>query len=162
MSNKSCVSSIFSMLLPYWSTGSTFTFTGSSLALYGARIRSTQGGILFCRLDLRIVDGGKKIRGHPTEKLSENCQNLYLWVICPILGTFWNISQSDELGSFFRLLRWDRGSNTLLLSTKKPTFRTTWILTYIGPSNILEGKKLRSKSKKLNFRLQNLIQYIYI
>ena len=54
------------------------------------------------------------------------------------------------------------GLNTLFLRTEKPTFRTTWILTYIGPSNILEGKQLRSKSKKWNFRLQNLIQYIYI
>ena len=54
-----------------------------------------------------------------------------------ILGTFWTISWSEELGSFFRLLRWYRGSNALLLSTKKPTFRTTWILTYKGLSNIL-------------------------
>ena len=66
-------------------------------------------------------------------------------------------SLPGELGSLFGLLCWDRGSNALLLSTKKPTFQTTWILTYIGPSNILEGKKLRSKSKKFNFWLQNLI-----
>ena len=36
------------------------------------------------------------------------------------------ISRPDVLGSFFGLLRWDHGSNTLLLSTKRPTFRTTW------------------------------------
>ena len=61
----------------------------------------------------------------------------YIWALYPILDTFWKISRSDEFGSFFGLLRWDRDSNTLLLSTKKPTFRTTWNLTYKGPINIL-------------------------
>ena len=96
------------------------------------------------------------------EQSSKKCLKWDISLKGTNFGSFWTISWSGDLGSFFWLLHWNRGSNTLLLSTKKPTFRTTWILTYIGPSNILEGKKLRSKSKILNFRLQNLIQYIYI
>ena len=46
------------------------------------------------------------------------------------------ISRCDYLGSFFGLLRWDRGSNTLLLSSEKPSFRTTSILTYKGPRGV--------------------------
>ena len=37
---------------------------------------------------------------------------------------------------YFVLLRWNFGLNALLLSTKKPTFRTTRIVTYKVPSNI--------------------------
>ena len=55
-----------------------------------------------------------------------------------IFGSFRTISWSDDCGSFFGLLRWNRFSNTLLLSTRKPTFRTTWILTYKGLSNIFK------------------------
>ena len=78
--------------------------------------------------------------------------NMYTLRIQPNLGSFLTISRPDELGSFFGLLRWDRGSNALLLSTKKPTFRTTWILTYIGSSNILKVISHQVPVWKWNFR----------
>ena len=49
--------------------------------------------------------------------------------ICCGFGKF---SRSHELGLFFRLLRFDRGSSALVLSTNKPTFRITNILTFNG------------------------------
>ena len=63
-------------------------------------------------------------------KLSNMC-TLQIW---PDLGSFLMISRSDELWSFLGLLRWDRGSNVLLLSTKKLTFQKFSNLTYKGPS----------------------------
>ena len=46
-----------------------------------------------------------------------------------IFYSFWTISRFDDFGSSFKLLCWDRGS-------KKPTFRTTSILTYKGTRGV--------------------------
>ena len=66
-------------------------------------------------------------------KPKKNCLYWALLCGCLYLGSFWKFSQACELRFFFRLLRWDRGSNALLLSTNKPTFRITKILTFNGP-----------------------------
>ena len=74
----------------------------------------------------------KKIQVHRAEKLSKNCLNLaeFLeYTYLAVFGWFLGPMYSDL---FFGLLRWNRGSNALLLSTKKPTFRTTSILTFKG------------------------------
>ena len=72
-----------------------------------------------------------------SEKSSKKCLKWDISLKGTNFGSSRTISQWGDLGSFFGLLCWDRGLNTLLLSIKKPTFRTTWILTYKGLSNIL-------------------------
>ena len=84
-----------------------------------------------------VIEGSSpiKIRVHRTEKSSKKCLKRDILLKGTNFGSFRTISQSVDLGSFFGLLRWDHGLNALLLSTKKSTFQTTWILTYKGLSN---------------------------
>ena len=71
------------------------------------------------------------------KKSSKNCLEWEKWLKLTYLDSFQTIYQSDDLGSFFRLMRRNCGLSTFLLSTKKHTFRTTWMLAYKGPINIL-------------------------
>ena len=67
----------------------------------------------------------KKIRGPHTEKLVKNCSNLVIMIGCTDLNSFWAISRSGKLGSLFRLLCCDPGSNVVVLNTHIWYFLTT-------------------------------------
>ena len=82
----------------------------------------------------------KRIGVHATEKTSKNhskpvyielyCTDAYIWVV---FGSFLRHVNSD---SFFCLLRCDCGSNVLLLSKNKLTFRIPKFWTYNGSIRI--------------------------
>ena len=76
------------------------------------------------------------MRPRKLPKTTKICLYWALLCRCLYLGSFWKFSQACELRFFFRLLRCDRGSNALLLSTNKPTFRITQILIINRPIRI--------------------------
>ena len=57
---------------------------------------------------------GKVIRVHRTKKTSKKCLKWDISLKGTHFGGFRTISRLGDLGSFFGLLCWDRGSNTLL------------------------------------------------
>ena len=64
----------------------------------------------------------KFIRGLGAEISSEKCQKLTVWFGKAINHTFWRISQAHDLGLIYRLLRWKRVTNPVLLNTINPIY----------------------------------------